>query len=260
MLWHHYMDEEKYEAKRKSFQRFRKLSLFNMEFCSTIRAEDEGATFQERYFKYAPLTKEEFHSFPARAIVVDPAISEKKESDFCAFAVVGMSEKGQIHVQDVYLERGMHPRAQVDKYFELHFAYDCNKHGIETVAYQKALLHLMKEEMFRRGKTLGPSSYFEIEAIAHGKVSKEERIEGILAPRYAAGYITHNHVFAEYESQLLDYPNGKKDGPDAVAMAIGLLDPYAAFAYDPENPDADKLAADHFLPLDEELPGWMSAP
>jgi hypothetical protein len=260
MLWSHYMTEAQYQAKRVSFQRLRKLNLFNLEYCSSVRAEDDGSIFQEKFFKYSPLTTEEFKAFPARAIVVDPAISDKKDSDFCAFAVVGMSTKGQIHIQEVYLERGMHPRDQVNKYFELHFAYDCNKHGIETVAYQKALLHLMKEEMFRRGKQLGPSAYFEIEAIAHGRTSKEERIEGILAPRYAAGYITHNHVLAEYESQLLDYPSGKKDGPDAVAMAVQLLDPFAAFAYDPESSDEGKLEKDQFRPIDEEIPGWASAP
>lgn len=261
MLWNHYMTREQYEAKRRSFARLRKLHLFNMEFLSTTRAEDEGAIFQARFFKYAPLTSKEFAlQCPGRAICLDPAISEKKDSDFTALAVVGMTPRGQIHVAEVHLEKGMHPKAQVDKYFELHFKYDCNRHGVETVAYQKALLHLLKEEMFRRGKTFGPSAYFEVEPITHGKVSKEERIEGILGPRYAAGYITHDHSFDEYEMQLLDYPTGKKDGPDVVAMAVALLDPYAAFAFDPENLDPDKLAKDQFKPIDEEIEGWRMAP
>lgn len=263
MLWDHYMSREKYDLRRESYARLRKLHLFNMEFLSTTRAEDEGALFQSRFFKYAPMEPKEFSErCPGRALMIDPAISEKKTSDFCAFAVVGMSERGQLHIAEVFMERGMHPKDQVDKYFELHARWDCNKHGIETVAYQKALEHLVREEMFRRGKTLGPKAYFEIETnpATRGLTSKEERIEGILSPRYAAGYVTHNRVFHEYESQLLDYPNGKKDGPDAVAMAISLLDPYAAFAFDPEDQDPDKLAKDQFKPIDEELPGWRMAP
>jgi hypothetical protein len=260
MLWDHYMTREAYEKKKVSFARLRKGHLFNMEFMSTIKVDDEDADFQERFFKYAPHTVDQFKELPGRAICVDPAISEKKDSDYTAFAVVGMTESGQIHIQDIYLERGMTPRRQVDKYFELHFAYDCNKHGCETVAYQKALQHLIQEEMFRRGKTFGPRAYFEIEPVVHGNLDKITRIRGILAPRYAAGYISHNQIFAEYESQLLDFPNGKKDGPDAVAMAITLLDRYAAFAFDSENADPDKLAKDQFLPIDEELPNWRTAP
>jgi hypothetical protein len=261
MLWQHYMTRTQFDAKRQSYARLRKLHLFNMEFCSTTRAEDEGSIFQQRYFKYAPMSREDFIAkCPGRALMVDPAISEKKDSDFCAFAVVGMLESGQIQIQDVQLFRGYHPKEQVDKYFELHFAYDCNRHGVETVAYQKALVHLLREEMFRKGKTFGPAAYFEVEPVTHGRVSKEERIEGILGPRYAAGYITHDHSFTEYELQLLDYPTGKKDGPDVVAMAIALLDPYAAFAFDPENLDPDKLAKDQFKPLDEEIGEWRMAP
>ena len=262
MLWEHYLTKSQYEAKRVSYARLRRLHLFNMEFLSTTRAEDEGSIFQARYFKYAPMSKEEFiRKCPGRALAIDPAISEKKDSDFTALAVVGMTENGQIHVAEVFLGKGLHPKDQVDKYFELHFAYDCNRHGVETVAYQKALLYLLKEEMFRRGKTFGPNAYFEIDPITHGRVSKEERIEGILGPRYAAGYITHDHVFPDFEMQLLDYPVGKKDGPDVVAMAITLLDPYAAFAFDSENLDPDKLAKDQFKPLEEELAGeWRMAP
>jgi hypothetical protein len=55
--------------------------------------------------------------------------------------------------------------------------------------------------------------------------------------------------------QLLDWPNGKKDYPDALAMAISLLDPYAAQAADPEK----DLADDDYEPLDKVL-NWRRAP
>jgi hypothetical protein len=145
-------------------------------------------------------------------------------------------------------------------YFNLHFAWDCKRHGVEAISYQKALVHLLKSEMFRRSKQHGPRAYFEVDEITHGRKNKVERVEGILAPRYSAGYITHQRRFPDYESQLLDWPNGKKDGPDAVAMAVALLDPYAALSFDPENDDEFKLEKDHFKPLDEELGEWRRAP
>lgn len=260
MLWDHYMTEKQYEDKRSSFARVRKLGLFNLEFNSTVKQDEEDAVFPERFIQYSPIGLEAFKQLPGRAIVIDPAISEKKDSDFTAIAVVGMSPRGQIHIAHVHLERGMHPRAQVDKYFELHFLYDCNRHGVETVAYQKALKHLLTEEMFRRGKTFGHRAYFEVEDIAHGHISKDDRITGILGPRYAAGYITHERIFADYESQLIDFPAGKKDGPDAVAMAVALLDGYAAYAFDPGNEDPDRLAKDVYAPIDDEIEGWRQCP
>jgi hypothetical protein len=256
MLWNHYMTKEQFYAKRRSFQRIGKLAEFNMEYQSSTKSEGDNSKFPSA-FTYQ---HEELTGLPGRAIVIDPAISDKKDSDYCAFGVVGMTEKGKIHVLDVYMERGMSPQQQVDKYFELKFKWDCNKHGVESVAYQLALIHLLREEMFRRGKSMGPSSYFEIEPITHGRTGKTERVEGILSTRYTAGYITHERHFPLYEEQLLDWPNGKKDGPDVVAMAVQLLDPFAAYAFDPESEDADKLAKDQFEPLDEFLDEYRMCP
>lgn len=256
MLWSHYLTEQGYEKKRKSFIKTGQIHIFNMEYNSSIRGDDSNAKFKQEYMKYATYDPA---AFPGRAIVIDPAISDKKDSDYVAYAVVGMSPKGRIHVFEIFMERGMHPKEQVDKYFELHFKWDCNKHGVEAVAYQKALVHLLQEEMHRRSKLMGPRAYFEINPILHGKTGKRERVEGVLATRMAAGYVTFERIFPEFEGQLLDWPNGKKDGPDVVAMAIQELDPYAAFAFD----DGDELGLekDHYKPLEEELGGeWRTAP
>lgn len=250
MLWAHYMSAAAYKRKRRSYQRIGKLAEFSMEYLSSVKAEDDNSKFKSEYIRYAALNKD---IFPGIAIAMDPAISDKKESDYCAFAVVGMSPKGQVHVFDIYMERGMTPREQVDKYFELHFLWNCTKHGIESIGYQQALIHLMKEEMFRRGKIMGPKAYFEIEPIKHGKLGKVTRVEGTLSPRYASGYITHQRRFPLLEEQLLDWPNGKKDGPDVVAMAVTLLDPLAAFAFDPESEDEDKLAKDQYESLEQQI-------
>lgn len=245
MVWAEYMTAKNYRAKRQSFIRVGLASQFAMEYLSSTQYAGEGAKFAGP-FKYKEM---DYKEFPGRAIAIDPAISAKKDSDFCAFAVVGMTNQGLIHVLDVFMQRGMTPREQIDKYFEMHFTWNCTRHGVESVAYQRALIHLLKEEMFRRGKVMGSTAYFEIEPILHGKTSKRERVEGVLAPRYAAGYVTHQRCFPDLEEQFLDWPNGKLDGPDVVAMAVTLLDPFAAFAYDPENEAEDKLSKDTMEPL-----------
>jgi hypothetical protein len=102
----------------------------------------------------------------------------------------------------------------------------------------------MREEMFRKHQ------YFEIEPITH-KTKKEDRIIGVLVPRYAAGYIRHARHFPESETQALDFRRGveqKDDYLDADAGCVALLDPYAAAAAGERD-----LEEDEYEPIDDEL-------
>ena len=240
-LWADLMGLDKIAKMKKKYAKYGKLHLFYMEYFNTLR-NDDIAIFKSSYLQYKRVDLKEI---PHRALVLDPAISEKKGSDFVGYAVVGMGTDGFLHVLDTYAKVGMKPREQVDKFFELSDKWGITEHGIETIAFQKALVHLMQEEMFRRGK------YFEIHKIDFHATNKITRIKGILQPRYAAGYIFHRRVFGEYEMQLLDFPNGKKDLPDAVAMATSLLDPFAAYTADPEA----EWGQDEFEPLDRLFGG-----
>jgi len=256
MLWDQYMTKPQFESKKRSFQRIGKLADFNMEFQSSVKSDGDGAKFPS-VFTYKA---EHFSEFPGRAIAFDPAISDKKGSDFASIAVVGMKPNGIISVLDIWMDQSGDPRKHIDKFFEMHFFYNCTAHGIEAIAYQRALIHLMKEEMFRKGKEFGPKAYFEITPIMHGRMGKRERVEGVLSTRYKAGYITHQRVFPQYEEQLMDWPNGKKDGPDAVAMAVTLLDPLAAYAFDPGEDGENNLEKDSMPSLYEVMDGdWRSA-
>ncbi|MEA2037473.1 MAG: hypothetical protein U9O94_08235, partial [Nanoarchaeota archaeon] len=223
-LWADMMSLDKIEKRKHKYAKYGKLHLFYMEYFNTLH-NDDIAIFPDKFIQYL---KKDLKEIPHRALVIDPAISDKKGSDFCGFAVVGMGVDGFIHILDTYAKKGMTPREQVNKYFELSLKWNVTEHGIETIAYQKALMFLIKEEMFRR------NTYFEIKDIKSHRIDKNTRIKGILQPRYAAGYVFHRRVFPELEVQLHDFPNGKKDLPDAVAMAISLLDPFAAYAADPE--------------------------
>lgn len=239
-LWEHNMSLQKIENKKQTYARIGRLDLFYMEYMNQIRAA-EGAKFRPDFFIHKFYTIGET---VARALVIDPAISPKPGADFCSLACVGMTEKGFLVVYESWGRRGVTPREQVDRYFDLSVKFECTLHGVEAISYQAALVHLLKEEMFRKNR------FFEIKSITHTQ-KKEERIEGILQPRYAAGYIHHARSFVELETQLLDWPSGKRDFPDAVAMAVGLLDPAAPNA----SMAGVDLAEDEYEPLEDIFGG-----
>ena len=235
-LWEDNMSLEKLENKKRSYTLAGMLHLYYMEYESKIRSE-EGSLFKGTMFILRPEWRGELDCISQ---VIDPAISEEVGADFCALAVAGITTRGYFLLLDMWLKKGAHPNEQIDIFFEKSKQWDVQKHGVEAVAYQKALVHLIRGEMFRRKR------YFVVEEIRHGKTAKDERIKGILHPRYHGGHIAHYRRFPEYESQLLDFPNGKKDGPDAFAMAITLLDPYAANMADPDSNDLEK---DEYEPI-----------
>lgn len=241
-LWPLYMDQKGWETERASYAAKGKLSAFYMEFGSEARDED-SAKFKAEWFVniIQPRSRGELL---ARALVIDPAISNKIGADRCSLAVAGITPKGMIHLCDSYGAVGMPPREQVDRYFAMSAAWDCTHHGVESVAYQAALVHLLREEMFRKHR------YFEITSITH-KTRKTERIEGVLQPRYAAGYVTHQRHFPKVLEMLQDWPNAGFDDVDAFAMAVSLLDPFAALAADPEK----DLTADEYEDLETAVGG-----
>jgi len=250
MLWNAHMSRKAYDSLRESYRSVGALGDFSREFDSEI-SNDEQQIFDVSRIVYQV---KPIKSFVGRAIALDPAISEELSADFCAYAVVGMEDTGLIHVLDFYMKRGMTPREQIDKFFELKVAWECTATGVESVAYQKALVHLIREEMFRKARFYGDHSYFEVVPITHSRdADKVTRVQGVLGPRYAAGYITHQRRFPDLEAQLQDWPYGKVDGPDAVAMAITLLDPYAGTALG-SDVLGKKIGEDAWI-ADEELIG-----
>ena len=245
-LWPEAMTHEEIELERSTLTRIGLRSEFYRELMNEIRSDDQIA-FKPEYIR------EEFHA-PEEAvqlaIALDPAISEDRRADFACIAVLGMLPGGRIHIFDIWMKRGASPREKIDRFFEMKMQWKIpasGKHGVESIAYQAALVHLMQEEMFRKSKEYGVPLYFEVIKLTHAQ-KKTERIEGYLHPRYSAGYITHQRVFPEYNSQLLDWPNGKRDGPDAVSMAIQMLDDSAWVAGSDPDSEAD-VHADVYEPL-----------
>lgn len=225
-IWALYMSREKYEATQAAYAARGALFEFGMEYGSSVRHEDKAKFKKKHIERYRWYEVEEFiERYPARALACDPALSPKKTGCFCAFAVVGMNDVGFFHIPEMHLQIGMPISDIIEKYFELSLRWKVNRHGFESVGFQAAIVHSIREWMMRK------EHIFEIEEMYPGQdLRKYQRVEAIIQPRYAAQLITHNAPVPEYERQLFVWPNGKMDGPDVVSMAIALLDPYAGFA------------------------------
>lgn len=235
-LWPDNLTLEQQERLKQNFAEAGDLAGYYREYHNTIRGEEQQL-FKPRYLKWGSPDR------PIRTgIAVDPAISNSTKASRATIAVVGMEESGQIWVLDVWGNIGVSPRELIDQYFLLHKKWNCEKAGVESIGYQAALIHIMREEMFRKKR------YFEIIPITHEK-EKKARIKAVLQPRYAAGYVTHRARFPDLETQLLDFPAGKLDDMDAVAMAVTLLDPYAAQAA------GEDLTQDEYEPLEMAMLG-----
>lgn len=244
MLWAYKMSAADYMKKRRQYIQVGQLSGFSLEFDSTIR-NDEDAHFVRENFYYEPVQR---RSLIQVAIAMDPAISDTPGRDHTAIVVAGRDARGVIYVLDVWGGLGIRPRDKINKFFDMFIEWNCTKAGIESQGYQKALIYMLQEEMARR------QAFFTVTPIIQSnEISKDARILGILAPRYSNGYIKHHHRFGHLETQLLDYPNGKKDYPDATAMALSLLGETAMLA-PPNDPEAKLVTQDQYEPLSAALP------
>lgn len=228
---------EAIETKKQSFAVKGQLYEFGLEFLSQARNEEKNK-FKRAYIRYQTLQPGDFL---ARSIHIDPAISNKPGADYCCIAVVGQTEKGQKHILDFFAKQGIPMSEQANQYFEMKIRNDCTHHSCEATAYQAALSQVIRELMFIKAKTFGVKAYFEIRDVwPSGR--KVERVEGILQPLMAAGYLTFQQIWPILETMFLDWPNGKLDGPDAVAGAVANLEPFAALSYGDQGDLAQSLS------------------
>lgn len=89
--------------------------------------------------------------------------------------------------------------------------------GIETVAYQKSLMHWVRQYQISTGR------FFLVTELRHTKVSKAMKIRG-LQPAVSAGVLFFRSWMKALVNELLIYPlSGKNDDlADALAMQLEL--------------------------------------
>lgn len=223
LVWPENLDEVKLRARLLSATVAGTLGEYFMEYRLQIKT-DLNRSFEAEMFQYGSPRNDE----PIiKSLYVDPAISPDRRADHCTFTVAAIvAPRGKNFVLHSSGGIGIKPADQVDKIFELWSQYQPDYVGIEANAYQAALVHLVREEQFRRQK------YFEVIPVTNQK-KKALRISGILQPRYAKKHVFHAGQFKDLEKQLLEFPEGAKDDyADGAAGAFSLLDPAASYAED----------------------------
>lgn len=168
------------------------------------------------YYKTLPLIK---HTFA----FVDPAISLEDVADYTAFVVVDVDIDNNWYLKVAKRVR-ITATQTIKLIFDLQQIFKCQRIGVETVAYQMALMHFLDAEMRKRKVTL------PIVPIKRGPdKSKSTRIRS-LVPRFEWGRIQVKSGLYDFEDEYLKFPRG---------TYVDILDALASIeeiAYPPEKP------------------------
>lgn len=205
--------------------------MFANQYLNEIIPTDKQ-TFKKEWFKY-------YDSIPEEAITfcfVDPAISQADTADYTGVVVVAVDNQANWYVKAAKRYK-ITPTQIINLLFELDRIFSPRIIGVEEVAYQKALLYFMDEEMRRRNKLL------PIKGVKPPlDKSKQARILGALVPRIEWGRLFFNKGLEDFELELLSFPRGAHD--DLIDAAAGIEYIYYKPDKIPEIP-FDKLSPHH---------------
>lgn len=154
-------------------------------------------------------------------IITDLAITQNKRSDYTVVMIIGVTAEKKIYVID-YVHDKITPSEIVLKIFS---QYDkARKYGyvngiyVETVAFQKVMLYLLKDEAKRRGISI------PLKELKSNK-DKTLRINGIV-PLVDNGdiYISGRHT--ELRDEMREFPFGRHDDlVDTLAYIVQVMRP-----------------------------------
>jgi len=180
----------------------------------------ELQTFKKEWFQYYEKLPSNLYNF----LYVDPALSEADGSDFTGMVVVSLDSKGDWYVR--YARRfRLSPTQIVSELFRWNAEFQPQVIGIEEVAYQKALLYFLDEEMRRRNVVL------PVKGIRPPTDrSKQARILSMV-PRFEWNRVHLARGLTDLEMELLQFPRGAHDD---------LIDALASIEYIAYSPSEEK--------------------
>lgn len=206
-----------------------------------LRTQKEGAVAMGRYSIFAkemevklvtsekkPMRREWLNFYtdhPRTGTVVlaidpvPPPTDKQIEKDFhnkdFEAQAVWLRSKGQYYLLDYVLNRGHDVNWSIAKTFELAQRWRVSQIVVETVAFQKVLADLLRQEMIRRQKYYPLFEYKD-------KRSKFNRVTGVIAPIAALGLIHCRERHTDFIRQFTDFPGSTHDRDLIDASAIAL--------------------------------------
>lgn len=179
--------------------------IFANQYMNTV-IPDEERRFKTDWLRQYKNLPERKHTFA----FIDPAIGQKNHHDFTAIVIIEVDERGTWYLRVANRYR-LTPTEIVDKIFEIHKIWNCQAIGIESVAYQEALLYFAASEMRKRGEPV------PLVDVKRSQVSKETRILA-LVPRFEYGMIQIAPGLTDFEDEYSTFPRAKHDDiMDALA-------------------------------------------
>lgn len=151
-----------------------------------------------------------------KVLAFDPALGKKATSDFQALIILrGPTREGWLLVHEVELLRIGDPTKLVDHVNDVVANERPDVSVMETIGFQSLLECMSSTAGKKAGLLIG---WTKIESQPE---SKDLRIRGI-APLINRGDIRFpsDRSCRQLEHQVLDYPDGKRDGFDALEMAV----------------------------------------
>jgi len=194
---------------------------FANQYLGQIIPKDQQAIRPEwiRYYQMIPQTV-------FRYAFVDPAISQSVDADYTGVVVIAVDSGGQRYVE--YAQRfKISPSEIIDKIFQLQDVFNPLAIGIEDVAFQKALIYMLSDEMRRRNKIINV-----VGIKPPTDKTKEMKISGSLIPKFEWGHILLKQGLTDLEHELLTFPRGKHDD---LIDALASLDSIVAIPTDPRG-------------------------
>lgn len=132
---------------------------------------------------------------------LDPAISLDTAACFTAFVVVDVDVENNWYLKAARRVR-ITATQTVKLLFDLHEIYKCTRIGVESVAYQMALMHFISDEMRKRKITI------PIHPVSRGPdKSKLMRIRS-LVPRFEWQRILIKPGLTDFEDEYMKFPRG----------------------------------------------------
>lgn len=186
--------------------------LFANQYLNEVFPADD-AKFKREWFRYyTELPKSEVYTFAH----IDPAISTEDGADYTGIAVVSVDAAHNWYLRHASRSR-LTPTQIVRKIFEVQQIYNTHGIGVESVAYQKAIIHLVREKMDEWGAV-------PLKEIKRGPEShKETRILG-LVPLLEWSKFFHLNTQTDFEKELLQFPRSAHDDIiDAVSSLKEII-------------------------------------
>lgn len=173
--------------------------LFANQYLNEVFPSDEQ-TFKPHWIQVYPSLPLGTYTFA----FIDPAISTKDGADYTALTVVDVDYDKNWYVRVAKRER-LTPTQIVSLCFDVYHEFKPKVIGIETVAYQEALLYMIEEESRKRREHL------PVTGIKTGTdKTKEMRIMG-LVPRFEWNRIFLAPCLYDLQQEMMQFPRGSHD-------------------------------------------------